>query len=126
MSPFNLKSWFNRQPSQPSTEKKEDLQQTFILEPIYTPGGLLDGGDDSEGMDLGPVDDPMDDLGDVWVDDEPDVSGDDGEEIGDEGDPDIEEDVISEGGRTTSSISMMSIFRMGRLVRPFPMLRTMS
>ena len=97
MSPFNLKSWFNRQPSQPSTEKKEDLQQTFILEPIYTPGGLLDGGDDSEGMDLGPVDDPMDDLGDVWVDDEPDVSGDDGEEIGDEGDPDIEEDVISEG-----------------------------
>ncbi|MFO8041331.1 MAG: hypothetical protein R6U67_18025, partial [Sodalinema sp.] len=43
-------------------EQLEDLAQTFILEPIYTPSGFLDGGDDADGADLTPVGDPGEDM----------------------------------------------------------------
>ncbi|NMG59478.1 DUF4114 domain-containing protein, partial [Geitlerinema sp. P-1104] len=101
MSPFNPKSWFNRRFRQnpPEATAKEDQQQTFILEPIYTPSGFLDSGDDSDGLDLGPVDEPMDDFSDALSPDgESDVPGDDGDNIGDEGDLDIEEeDILPKG-----------------------------
>ncbi|MCC5898875.1 MAG: S8 family serine peptidase [Phormidium sp. BM_Day4_Bin.17] len=90
MSPFNPRSWFNRRFRQDSPEAKtpEDCDQTFILEPIYTPGGLMDAGDDSDGFDLDPIDDPSDAL---MPEDDGDFPMDDGETMGDDGEADVDE-----------------------------------
>ncbi|KPQ32448.1 MAG: hypothetical protein HLUCCO16_20160, partial [Phormidium sp. OSCR] len=71
---FNFASWLTGRVKEErhKQEQLEDLAQTFILEPIYTPGGLLDGGDDADGADLTPVDDPLDDMSDS-----PDLDGED-------------------------------------------------
>ncbi|MBP0003764.1 MAG: DUF4114 domain-containing protein [Cyanobacteria bacterium SBC] len=37
--------------------KADKNAQTFILEPIYTPSGLVDGGDDSDSIDIPAIDD---------------------------------------------------------------------
>ncbi|TAN85589.1 MAG: hypothetical protein EYR95_17415, partial [Phormidium sp. SL48-SHIP] len=107
MSLFNPKSWFNRRSPQDSPEAtaKEENQQTFILEPIYTPSGFTDGGDDPDAGDLSPIDDPMDDLGDD-LDGESDVPGEDGDNIGDDGE-NIEgdaEDIIPEGDKDVGDV----------------------
>ena len=94
----NFAAWLKGRVKEERHKQKqiEDLTQTFILEPIYTPGGLLDGGDDADGADLTPVDDPLDDMSDspdLDGEDDLDVDGDGGgDEVVDEGDDSLGDD----------------------------------
>ncbi|USR91411.1 DUF4114 domain-containing protein [Phormidium yuhuli AB48] len=88
----NFAAWLTHQLKQErrQQEQLEDLTQTFILEPIYTPSGITDGGDDSEGLDL----DPIDDLSDIDdLSNSSDWDGDDSsDEVMDEGDESLGDD----------------------------------
>ncbi|MGC9506280.1 hypothetical protein, partial [Baaleninema sp.] len=56
MSSSIFTKWFqSKVKKQPN---REENAQTFILEPIYTPSGLVDGGDDSDSIDISPSDNP--------------------------------------------------------------------
>ncbi|MFO8039397.1 MAG: hypothetical protein R6U67_08090, partial [Sodalinema sp.] len=61
---FHFTSWLKQrlQEERRQADSLEDFAQTFILEPIYTPSGFLDGGDDADGADLTPVGDPGEDM----------------------------------------------------------------
>ncbi|MDC0835975.1 S8 family serine peptidase [Geitlerinema sp. CS-897] len=59
MSSSVFTKWFQSQVK--NQQNREKNAQTFILEPIYTPSGLVDGGDDAEAIEVPAIDD-LEDL----------------------------------------------------------------